>query len=206
MSLESKIQDAVNYSESLDKAISGITLPNKPSRNESALRLFAIAHEHYQSMLLLLNNLRITSCATLLRPLLESYMRGLWIWKCATTLEIQEILTNKRKFKGLSQLIKEIKENDSIEIQLIPIGEDSEKLINTMHDLTHTGTLHIEKWNRTNIIEPKFKQEEIEEILQSTEAIGSSAVLAISCFSTDETVTNNVIDIINNRNLQICIK
>lgn len=68
-----------------------------------------------------------------------------------------------------------------------------------MNDLTHTGNLHIQKWNRSNFIEPNYNQKEIEEVLQSADIIGAYATLAIVKLSNQTLIEDKVLTIINDK-------
>lgn len=69
-----------------------------------------------------------------------------------------------------------------------------------MNDYTHAGSLHIERWNRSDdSIEPGFNKDEIEATLQSTEVIGAHATLAIATLSNESSITDEVLAVINQR-------
>lgn len=165
MNLLIKIEDAKNYSESLHKAISEVELTNKSTSSVMALRLFAIAHNHYEAIVLLMQNDLPSSSAALLRPLLESHIRGLWIWQCAKEIEINEIIENDEKFSSLSNLVAIVKNNTNL-ADFFPLADEYQKDIKALNDLTHTGIVHINKWNRSDVIEAKFSKDELDIILK----------------------------------------
>ncbi len=68
-----------------------------------------------------------------------------------------------------------------------------------MNDLTHTGNLHFQKWDRSNFIEPNYNQKEIEEVLQSADIIGAYATLAIAKLSNQISIEDKVLIIINDK-------
>lgn len=197
MNLKFRIQNALSYSESLHQAIGGKVLIDDSIRNQISLRLFAIAHSHYDAILLLIQNEHYTSSAALLRSLTESYIRGLWLWKCADDVINNKIVSGQESFKKIGVLFDEISKNSTVDRDFIPMDDNVKNYIKIMNDLTHTGILHINKWNRSDVVESNFQQTEIEELLQSTEAIGSRAILAISFFAFDHSVNDNVIKLIN---------
>lgn len=58
---------------------------------------------------------------------------------------------------------------------------------------THTGGLHVQRWNTAEAIEPNYSQDEINEVLSFSEVISSLAVVGVAYLANEEVVAEQVL-------------
>lgn len=196
MWLEPRINISENFMNSLNEAIYNIEIPE---RSGTAARYFAVACDHHHAIIILMQNKRYASSFALLRILFEAYTRGLWLYKCANDSGVKKTTNFKGNFPNQNELVESIKNDPEIYNTLWP-KSNGNKNWSIMNDLTHTGELHIQKWDRSNFIEPNYNQKEIEEVLQSADIIGAYATLAIAKLSNQALTENKVLAIIKDKN------
>lgn len=148
-------------------------------RSKLAAACFAVSQQHYNSILLLLSRnppLQATAFA-LFRPLVESCIRGLWLSHVASDAEVDEYLSSGTKLDMASMLRK----LDSA------LGLSSHQSIyknwSALSAYTHTGELQVQRWLKTNDIEPNYTESEVSELIKVSGLIAGlayRAVLAIS--------------------------
>ena len=85
-----------------------------------------IAIEHHHAIHLLISNRIYGSAFTIVRPLFETLFRALWITKCASDNEIEQILNDDSfSFPRMPKLIKEVDDAYSSENFFKNIKKDS---------------------------------------------------------------------------------
>lgn len=57
---------------------------------------------------------------------------------------------------------------------------------------THTGGLHIQRWNTPGGIEPNYDDAEVREVLSFAETVGSLAVIGVASLADDEAAVQKV--------------
>jgi hypothetical protein len=111
-------------------------------RTLTAAALCEIATEHHSSIGLLLNFKRFASAQALLRPCIESSVRTVWILRCATQDQVDDVQLGRGKNKGwaaLEQLIGQIEGTHKA-------GGFIRKLLpatSLLNDLTHSGMFQV---------------------------------------------------------------
>lgn len=109
-------QNQVDFINSASKlgAISGVTID---SQGALAISLFDLANDHARSIAHLINLKLYASALTLVRPCIESVIRGLWVFHCVETRELAERYAVKDgSWPSLESMVKNLDntfENDS---------------------------------------------------------------------------------------------
>lgn len=87
------IQDNIIKSEALiqwmDQRIDGLEI-RSDERTRISAACFDVALEHQKSIVLLIANHLVGSAFSLVRVLFETYIRGLWLERCASETEIEK--------------------------------------------------------------------------------------------------------------------
>lgn len=141
-------------------------------KNRAASACFGIAQDHHAAIVLLLESTFYSSSFTLLRSVFEAYLRGLWLKHCATEAQATEF------FKGTKppgNMVAEIEATPDFSNGVL--SRIKKENWNSMCEFTHTGGLHLQRWQSHNSVEPKFDEEEIEECLNCAELFGAMAGL-----------------------------
>ena len=82
----------------LNSQIDGINIPSD-DRNRFSSACFHVALEYQHAIVLLIKERLYGAAFTLLRSVIESYVRGIWLHRCATKEDIKNFTNgNERKY------------------------------------------------------------------------------------------------------------
>ena len=59
---------------------------------------------------------------------------------------------------------------------------------------THTGGIHVQRWNTSEAIEPNYSKEEVEEVLYFSEMFGTLATIGIAELGGLENIARKVFE------------
>jgi len=153
-------------------------------KSNIVFRFLAIARQHYDTIVLLIEQERNPSSAcALLRPLSEVMNRGVWVSACAQPDQIRKIVTKTFDFAKVN-FAKEVADS---------FGGNglSQKQRDVLHGFTHGGYEQLERQvSNRGLIEPEF------DLPFLTKAVRSSSV-AISLLASHAAVTVDRLDIAN---------
>lgn len=141
-------------------------------KNRAASACFGIAQDHHAAIVLLLENTFYSSSFALLRSVFEAYLRGLWLKYCATETQVTEFFDGK---EPPNTMVAEIEATPDFSNGVL--SRIKKESWNAMCEFTHTGGLHLQRWQSHDAVEPKFNEEEIEECLNCAELFGLMAGL-----------------------------
>ena len=162
--------------------------------NRTASACFGIAQDHHAAIVFLMKNTFYSSSFALLRSLFEAYLRGLWLKHCATEEQANNF------FKGA-----EPPKTMIAEIEAIPafsngvLSRIKKENWSFMCAFTHTGGLHLQRWQSPDAVEPKFYKEELEECLNCAELFGAMAGLEQVQLRKSGDTGENVLQLIQTR-------
>jgi len=145
-------------------------------RTKISSTCFLIALEHHQAILLLISQDAPfhTSAFTLIRSVFETYIRGLWLLKCASDEELNNFIQGSPP-PAFQKLINSIETACGFDIKhFTDIRSQSWSI---MCDYTHTGDQQIRKWNNLDTIEPNHSDKEVKELLIFTSALALLSVV-----------------------------
>jgi hypothetical protein len=112
-------------------------------KNSLYIPLFNTSIEHGLSILILEKQNLTVSCLALARPMVESYLRAMWVKYCLPENEINEGCSRMHFPNKLELLLGEI-EKELSENHLFNVFKSSiAPLLVNMHDFTHTGVQSI---------------------------------------------------------------
>ncbi len=168
------------------------------SRNILLLPYLSIVCEHQNAILLLIKNKLYGSASVLVRPIFEIFYRALWICKCASDLEIEEVTQDDNKFPNLEYMAGAIDKNYASDGFFSRIKSKS---YGTMSSYIHTGLLPVSRRYTGSILQPNYEPEELKEIINCTTIY--MLLLARLVFMSNEilTETKEIEDIIKNLGL-----
>ena len=160
---------------------------NATARNRVVAPCFAVTLDHFDAVLVLLGrNPKIYSSAfALMRLVFESYIRGLWLFYCATDDEIESFSNGTfelpRKIEVMIDSIENVCDFDGKQLSITRTT-----CWKHLCDYTHTGALQVQRWNKHDSIEPAYSNDEVLEVIRFTKAY---ALLAAVSFA--ESILNN---------------
>jgi hypothetical protein len=169
-----RIEAAEKFGRALN-SLSNLVETDDTERNRAAAASFGIAADHHGAIVLLLKSTFYSSSFALLRCLFEAYLRGLWVKYCADDAQVAAFIRADQKPP----------ETMVADIEATPafaggsLSRIKKQHWGTMCDFTHTGGLHLQRWQSKEGIEPTFEPAELEECLNLAEVFGALATLEL---------------------------
>lgn len=169
-----------------DQRINGLEVLNEENKQLS-VPFFDIAIEHHKSIILLIEYKFFGSAFSLVRVLLESYVKGLWIFYCAGENDFKSLEASFSKKKLYGMVCEIEKMNLSLGIK--------NEYIRAMNSYVHSGLLQVCRRFKNNDICLNYGDDEVIEILNFSDAIGFLSVFHIALISNNIKFINELIDI-----------
>jgi len=174
----------------LDKTIDEPEIPSN-EKARFAAGCLDVAREHNKAIVLLVAHNHYGSAFALARLIFEAYVRGVWLWRCASVTEIQRYKTGKLK-KEFGELIQDVEKLDGFEeCVLSDIKTRSWKMLNSF---THSGYDQVMRRNTDTTIEPNYKDSEILDLLNFTNVVGLLTGMAIAYMAERETLAVAILE------------
>ncbi|WP_226422256.1 DUF6988 family protein [Vibrio sp. E14] len=114
---------------------------DRNTRNIVAMALFDLSHEHAMSISHLCDIQRYGSAASLYRSCAEAYIRGSWVYHCASDSEVLATKNRNKKGKALSTLVDELTDKHQDFSFLNRYAKSSLK--NVLDSLSHGQSIQI---------------------------------------------------------------
>lgn len=169
-----RIESAEQFGGALNQLVNEVEM-HQTERNRAAGASFGIAQDHHHAIVFLIKNTFYSSGCALLRCLIEAYLRGLWLKHCATDAQVANTFAGADPPKTM---IAEIEKTPAFTNKVLSrIKKESWR---SLCDFTHTGGLHLQRWQSGDAIEPTFHSEELEECLNAAELFGAMAALELT--------------------------
>lgn len=177
-----KLERAGSYVEQLRQSVHELDLPST-NRTRAAGSCFAIAQDHHHAIVLLIEERLFASSFALLRIEFEAYIRGEWLSQCASDLIVDAFLRGKEPPK-VDCLLAELEMVESFNEKVL--SQIKQQTWKSMCAYTHTGGLHVQRWNTEDGIEANYSREEVLEVLKFAEIIASLAVIGVARLASDD--------------------
>jgi len=154
---------------------------NLPFPNVGRLRLsfgcFAIAQEHHAAIVFLTEHGYHASAVALLRCLFEAFVRGSWLFACASEDQVREF-GNGEDPPRMQSLVEALETTSGFNNNVLShFTKDRWRML---CGYTHTGGIHVQRWQSDEGIEPKYSMQEIEEVLRFSENLGYLSVVGMA--------------------------
>ncbi len=177
MSHLKSVEQSGRFVEWLRQETHGRSLPDD-ARTRASAACFVIAQEHHYAIVHLLREQIFPSAFALLRPAFEAYTRGKWLSTCANSLQIKSFVEGREPPK-LEALLSAIEIEPGF-AEKKALSAIKTQLWSAMCDYTHTGGLHIQRWNTGKSIESRYSDEEIAELLMLANFVGAMSTLGLA--------------------------
>lgn len=147
---------------------------------KAAATLFSVALDHAQGIKFCLSNSAYPSAFSLLRVLFETYIRGMWLEKCADDKQLDEyinkdkLVTKKNKPLKFGDMVLEVEKEHQMEAYFSEIKNHTWSGLNS---LTHSGSIQLHSNFNGTSIKHCYDDEHI------NEAIEFSTMLACMSFA-----------------------
>ena len=183
---QSPANDYLNW---LGRTIHECVLPAN-DRVRSAAGCLAIAQDHHHAIVVLLDHNLFASSFALLRCAFEAYIRGEWLARCATDAEVAKFISGEDP-PPPRLLIERLEQTPAFAEKVLSRIKGNSW--DAMCAYTHTGGLHVQRWNTAEAIEPNYSPVEIQEVLSFAETVGSLAVVGVASLANDQQVAEKVL-------------
>lgn len=190
MLTDKQLNDANAYGEWLRLAIHERSLPAN-SRVRAAASCLAIAQDHHHAIVVLLAARLYASCFALVRVAFEAYVRGEWLALCASDAQVRKFLKGWELPK-IGILLNALEQTSSFKEGALALIK--KRTWKAMCAYTHTGGLHVQRWNTSDGIEPNYSVEELLEVLRFADIIVSLAVLGVVSLMNDEQLAQKLLE------------
>lgn len=185
-----KIEESEKLIRWTEKRIHGLEF-TFDGRKEIVAGCLDVAIEHHKAIILLIANQYYGAAFSLVRVIFETWVRGLWLNYCASDKEIEKFKDNILD-KKFHELVEEVEKVDGYREGTISTVKEAGW--NAMNSFTHSGYAQIERRFGETSIEPNYDLEEIEEVIDFTNATGLLCCLEISFLANDEELSLELIE------------
>ena len=173
MTIQAALARSIDLSNWIDSSIHDIEIPSS-DREVMAAALFDQVHEHHKAIQLLLKNSFAGSAFSLVRPTLETFVRGVWLLRCASDKEVENFARDKIG-KSVDSLIQEIEARPGCAISVhSKVKKDA---WSAMCSYAHGGYLQAVRRITPDQITANHSEDEMVEVINASSAI---ALLAAS--------------------------
>jgi len=190
MNIEEEINNSGQLIQWLDKKIDGLEIKSD-DRYRLAAGCLDIALEHHKAITLLSANKLYGSAAALVRLIFESYVRGVWLFYCASKDELNQFKSDELD-KKFYQLISDVEKHEAFNVGTL--SHVKEKSWAIMNSLTHSGFYQVVRRNKEGEISPNYTDEEILDALETTNSFAILTSIAIADMAGNERLVKEVFE------------
>ena len=175
----------------IEQLVYDLSLPDSV-RARLAGTCFLVAQDHHQAILLLLSQTHPLHAPAfaLVRPVFDTYLRGLWLAHCATDVDLERFVQggNPPQMPTMLAAIEQVPGFDSGQLS------DIYKLSwSVMCAYTHTGSQQVLRWSTNEAIQPDYSDAEIKEVLSFTGALALLSTLGLAVIAANELLAESVL-------------
>jgi len=190
MDVQTALALSADISKWIDDSTHGLDIPSG-DRETLAAALFDQVHEHYGSIQLLIQKSFFGSAASLMRPIFETFIRGVWLQHCASESEVANFAKDKSR-KTLGSLIGEIETLPSY--NRLVLSKVKKEAWEAMCSYTHGGFLQAARRIAPGEIRPRYSDDEKLEVINSSGAIALLAASEIFSLASRTDLMEGVLD------------
>lgn len=178
--VEKRIEQLIVHSERLSEWIyehvDGLDIPSN-RRGRFAGACFSIALQHRTAIVLLVRNHTYPAAFALIRVIYDTYIRGIWLFKCASDAELERYKHGRLR-KTLDQMIRDIERVEGFDVGVL--SDIRSRSWSTMNGFVHSGYEQIARHQTEGTIEPNYDGDEIVEAINFATAIALLSAVAMA--------------------------
>lgn len=174
----------------IDKETKGLKLPGD-RKSRIAAGCFDVALEHQAAIVLLSKANLFGSMYALLRVLFEAFVRGVWLFHCATDNDLDRFQKDKLE-KTFSDLIKEAEAK--VGAQESALSSIHGKSWSAMNSFTHTGFMQAIRRNSEELTGPNYDPNEIASVQTMAAILGIFSAFELSSVAGDIKLSRSVLE------------
>ena len=153
----------------IQRKLNGIEMKGD-HRHRIPAQLFDLAIEHHSGIIQLISANLCASAFALIRCEYECFIRGAWLYYCASDAEIERFIEKDQIGAKLYELIDALEQRPEFETKLLSTVKES--TLSAMNGYTHGGIHQISRRLQDDHIEPSFDEESVREVIQFSGAMG----------------------------------
>ncbi len=183
MSCDRLIENFEKLIQIYDHEIRDLKMPNEP-RYRIAGGCFYTAMQHQKAIMLLVAKQLYGPAVTLVRPIYEAFLRGIWIFKCADERQLEDFI--KGNVPKLSRLLEDIERLEGHNEKVLSAIKN--KYGSNMNAYVHTGIQQVIRLQTQETIEQNYHEDEITDILQLSGLFGCLSAIYVCemCLNQDK--------------------
>ena len=161
---EELIEKSKEYAEKIYRILDGRKIKKDNLRELIVAGFLSLSREHHSSIILLLEKGIYSSAFALLRPLIDSIFRGLWVSLVASEEEIEKIYCTEYKFE--TKTYKYIKEIDKYNLTST-FHDEYKQIAPFLHDMTHGGIEQLSRQfsEKGDFIQSNFSENDLKNLI-----------------------------------------
>ncbi|MEZ5650260.1 MAG: DUF5677 domain-containing protein [Burkholderiaceae bacterium] len=153
-----------------------LEFPSSP-KAKAASACFGITLDHHQGIIVLIDAGIFAPALALVRAAFEAYVRGAWLWQCATEMDAEDYLAGgsrpniERQLRALENAEPTAKRH---------LSKLKQAKWAAMSGFTHAGGLHAQRWLNDVYVEANYAPEELKSAVAFSELIGAVAAVGLA--------------------------
>jgi hypothetical protein len=175
MDIQAALASSADLSKWFDSSIHSLEILYG-DRERMAAALFDQVHEHHKAVALLIKSSLVGSAFSLVRPTLETFVRGLWLFRCASEEEVKNFAKDKID-KSPRDMIGQIEQLPEYDVGVL--SKVKKEAWNAMCSYAHGGYRQALHRITPDQIKPNYSESERLEVINSTNAIALLAAAEI---------------------------
>ncbi len=174
--LQRRIDQSVRLGNWINPEINKLDLRITDNRTHICGGLLYVALNHHHSIVVLIANALPTSAASLMRPLLETYVRAVWLERCATDEQFEQF----RRGGSIGPFGTLIAAIETLEgFKGGALTEIKKRFWTPMNDYVHGGIQLVIRHMTEDGIETNYSDEELLEMLYLADSFAVMTVIAM---------------------------
>jgi uncharacterized protein DUF6988 len=194
LTIQTSLVSAADLSNWFDSSIHGLKIPSR-DRETMAAALFDQVHEHHKAIQLLLKNSFIGSAFSLERSVFENFVRGVWLWRCASDKDVERFKTDKIN-RGIDDLIVEIEKGPGYNRSVL--SKIKKTAWKAMCSYAHGGYLQSVRRITPGSITPRYTEGEMLELINFSEIVALLAAYEIFSMAKREDLMRDMLERMRN--------
>lgn len=160
----------------IERRLDGLDIP-KNSRSLLSVSCHDVVIEHHVAVVTLFNARIYGSAFTLVRPVFETFVRGVWLKNCASDADLSKYKKDKLDF-SFQTLLNEIEKTEAFKSK--SLSALKEQAWDAMNSYVHGGIQQISRRLSDGEISPDFLEQEIQEVLKLSQTFALLSFIQIA--------------------------
>jgi hypothetical protein len=162
----------------LDEQINGTEFKSEV-RSQVAVSCLDLTLEHQKAMVVLISQSLYGSAFALVRVIFEAYVRGVWLYRCASDADLKLFIDNKLdQKKKIGRLIGDLEKLPGFNRRVLSMAKTA--WFDAMCSYTHSGYLAARRRLTEEAVTLNYAEDQIAEVLKWANALGMMAAIELA--------------------------